>query len=128
MNRRVPEHGHRLYLCGVAGVAEAFEHHPTGLPAATLSILGGTLHGSSSLKTARQPGFPTKQPTKPQLAAASWKNEQVPMKNPSNIISDKLWKGFPGTLVYSSNMLLLTVLLYEVGWGGTRQQDIDTYV
>ena len=41
MNRRVPEHGHRLYLCEVAGVEEAFEHHLTGLPAATLFKGGG---------------------------------------------------------------------------------------
>jgi len=64
---------------------EAFEHHPMGLPAATLlsrgePIKGKTLRGS--LKAARQPGFPTKPPTEPHLAAASWKYEQMLKKSP----------------------------------------------
>ena len=68
MNRRVPEHGHRLYLCEVAGVAEAFEHHLTGLPAATL-FKGGAHFGQNPSRvlipySCPSTGFLTKQPTR----------------------------------------------------------------
>ena len=75
-------------------------------------IKGKTLRGS--LKAARQPGFPTKQSTQQHLAAASWKHEQVPKRNP-DMICVKVSQGLLSILPTCYYQMRLRK---KFGWGG----------